>query len=170
MNAATMTKALTGKTVLSCLLAAFGVIATVNGTLIMLALDSFSGETEAKSYAAGLDYNRTLERVEAQKRQGWQISGGATPMEDGSTKVAVTFVDSAGQPIEGLSAVATFSRPTQNGLDFDVALAAQGKGLYTASTTPPLPGRWHVRISASRGDEPPFIADFKAPKRKRAPS
>lgn len=167
MTTLAIQKPLSGGMVFRWLAAAFGLIVGVNAVMIFLALTSFSGETETKSYAAGLDYNQTLARVAAQKSLGWRVSGGVAPMDGGVIKVAVTLTDAAGKPIDGLDAVATFMRPTVEGADFTIALAGQGGGLYTATATPALPGRWHVRAAFVHGDAEPFIIDFPAPRRRR---
>lgn len=154
----------TGRTVFAWLMAAFLIVATVNIAMIIFAVGSFSGETEGKSYAAGLNYNRTLADVARQQALGWRVSGGVSSAADGLTHVAITFVDAEGHPLTDLETEATFIRPTNAGQDFSIALASQGGGLYTGAANPQLPGRWHVRIVAKARGEPPFIVDFAAGK------
>jgi nitrogen fixation protein FixH len=154
-------KPLTGRKVLIALLAAFGVITAVNLTMVTLALSSFTGETQAKSYAMGLDFNRTLASVAAQRARGWQVRGGLESEAPGIARLTASYRDADGRPLDYLGVTARFTRPTSEGHDFDVALKPRGEGLYAADVTLPLSGKWHVRLSADDGTGAPYLLDYR---------
>ena len=64
---------LTGVHVLTAILAFFAVIIFVNAIFLTLALRSYPGEHEAKSYMQGLNYNERLAARERQAALGWTM-------------------------------------------------------------------------------------------------
>jgi nitrogen fixation protein FixH len=151
----------TGRTVLAWLLAAFGVITAVNMALIVFALRTFTGETQPKSYATGLDFNRTLEAVAAQRRLGWQVSGEVAPAGPGAIDIALTYRDDTGTPLTALNVAAEVSRPTTEGYDVGQALIHRGDGVYAGRLSVPLPGQWQVRVSARQGAAQLYVLDYR---------
>lgn len=160
MSGVTSSPVVTGRSVLAWLLASFLVVGAVNAVMVVLALQSFTGETEAKSYAAGLGFNQTLKDVAEQRRRGWDVAGDVKAAQSGQIAVRAVYHDQNGEPLDGLDVTAAFTRPTNAGSDFATSLVSQGGGLYTATATPPLPGQWRVRISARRGEQPPYLLDY----------
>ena len=67
---------LTGRGVLLCLLAFFGVVFAVNAVMIRFATGTFGGVETASSYAAGLAFKKDLNAAEQQDALGWQVKGG----------------------------------------------------------------------------------------------
>jgi nitrogen fixation protein FixH len=59
--------------------------------------------------------------------------------------------DRDGKPVQGLSVVATFARPVQEGFDHSAALTEAGPGRYFATVALPLPGQWNMTIEARHG-------------------
>jgi nitrogen fixation protein FixH len=151
----------TGRTVLMWLLAAFGVIGAVNVALIVFALETFTGETVPKSYATGLDFNRTLASVAAQRERGWHVHGAVRPDGHGAIGVRLSYRDSADAPLSALEVTALISRPISAGHDFEVPLAHHGEGVYAGGVSVPLPGQWHVRVRARQGEVDAYVLDYR---------
>jgi len=162
MNASTVSaRPITGRRVLLYLLLAFGVVSAVNAILIVMSLNSFTGETQPKSYANGLDFNHTLKEVAAQRERGWKVNGELESPTTGVAVISIAFRDAQSLPLEGLDIVAYFRRPTNEGYDFEAPLKAQGEGRYKARVEMPLSGKWNLRLAAARGDATPFLLDYK---------
>jgi nitrogen fixation protein FixH len=151
----------TGRRVLAWLLAAFGAIIVANLALIVFALNTFTGETQPKSYATGLDFNRTLDAVAAQHDLGWRVAGRVAPFGERQVKIDASYLDRDGRALGALTVVAEMSRPTVEGYDFEAPVAHQGGGQYMASVAVPLPGLWHVRLRAERADGEPYLLDYR---------
>jgi nitrogen fixation protein FixH len=155
------TRQFTGRAMLACLLGAFGMIIAANSVLIFTSLSTFTGETQPKSYATGLDFNRTLEAVEAQHARGWQVQSTIESSEPNRAHIAVTYHDAQSLPLEGLKVVALFARPTNEGQDFAAELQAMGEGHYRGDVVVPFSGKWNVRIAADDGRQDPFLLDYR---------
>ena len=135
--------------------AGFGVVLVANGALILFSLTSWSGLETEQAYQKGLAYNQSLDAAAAQAARGWKTSlsfelGGAL-----SGRLAVSFIDSSGAPVNGLKVTARLIRPTHEGFDHDVVLAHDGAGHYATSLDFPLAGQWQVKVEAS-GREAPY--------------
>jgi nitrogen fixation protein FixH len=151
----------TGRSVLAWLLGAFAAVTFANLTLIWFALESFTGETEPKSYLNGLDYNKTLEDVAAQRQRPIIARNTLTPTAAQTVKINSQYVDNKGQPMQGLTVHAEFSRPTHEGYDFTQTLSDYGNGAFGADVVTPLPGLWHVRLVAVPAGEAPYMLDYR---------
>src|SRR5690348_6965971 len=79
----------------------FAVIIAVDAFFIMRAVNTFPGEQVKNSYVLGLDYNREVERHEAQARLGWTAQAGID-MEDGRSLI-LRIYDRDSAPLSGLS-------------------------------------------------------------------
>jgi len=136
--------------------AAMGVVVLVNGVMVAFALGTWTGLETEGHYEKGLAYNRTLEAARAQAERDWRVDftlGAAAA--DGDTRTATlsaTFAEADGTPLSDLDARAVIVRPTHEGYDREIPLAAAGNGVYRAVVTLPLPGLWEVRLHAYRGD------------------
>lgn len=152
---------LTGRVVLICLLVAFSVVITVNGVLIAASIASFTGETQPKSYANGLDFNQTLNKVAAQHRRGWKVDSQFENVRPGVAHLTATYLDANSAPLPALTVTAAFARPTQEDHDFEITLKNAGEGHYSADVEFPLAGKWNIRLLAEHDNEPPYILDYK---------
>lgn len=159
-DSAETVRPVTGRRVLFWLVLSFGVIVAVNLVMVVLSIETFTGETEPKSYANGLDFNHRLERVAAQHARGWNVTADVKPTGGQHVNISVRYLDRDGAPLHGLDVEAQFVRPTNEGIDFSAPLAEQGDGVYSATASLPLPGQWHVRLSAVERDQPPYLLDY----------
>jgi nitrogen fixation protein FixH len=134
--------------------AAFAVVIAVNGVMVKLAIDSFSGLDTEHPYERGLGYNDTLAAARAQDALGWQVAYDAVPAGDATPdghpiSVEARFLDRDGNALTGLAVRALLQRPAVEGHDVELPLAERGGGRYVARTDLPLPGQWDFRIVAT---------------------
>ncbi len=130
-------------------------VVAVNGVLLFLAIDTWTGLETHDSYRKGIEYNKALAGAKAQAALGWTmdlafVAGGSGGREGDLT---ATFRDGGGEAVTDLEVEARMIRPTHEGYDTTAALKDRGGGLYGAGITLPLPGQWTVRVHARRGGD-----------------
>jgi nitrogen fixation protein FixH len=130
----------------------FAVVVAVNGTMIWLALASWTGLATNQPYDRGLTYNRNLDAAARQAALGWRPVLAARIGADGG-EVELTLADAAAQPIGGAEIVVSFERPTSEGLDFAVTLQAVAPGVYRGRFAPPAAGAWNLHATMRRGQD-----------------
>lgn len=148
MTAIAAPRRLTGRAVLAMLLAFFGLVAGVNAIFIVVALRSFSGVSTVGAYQRGLAWNRELAAAVAQRAQGWRAQIEAVRTDD-DVRLRATLADAAGLPLDGLVVRAELRRPTSQGHDASIQLAAEGSGRYGAAVALSLRGQWNLRLEAA---------------------
>jgi nitrogen fixation protein FixH len=134
---------MTGTRVWWYFVAFFGFIVAVNALMATLAIRTHSGVVTDHAYEKGLAYNRVVEAETKQEALGWQ---GTIDYQNGALRF--TLRDRDQNMLTPDHITASFTRPTQSGLDFNVAL----KGAETPVVFPAR-GVWDVRINAQAGDE-----------------
>jgi len=152
-------RTLSGRHVLTAVLAFFGVVIAVNGIFIVLALRSWSGLSTDDAYRRGLTYNETLARAETQRALDWRAQAALQPGASGMARLTVVFADRAGAPVEGLAISGELRRPARADLDRDVELVREGPGLYGADVNLPLSGQWDVRLRATSPNGAIFVLE-----------
>lgn len=128
----------------------FLVVFAVNGYFVTVAEESFTGTVTDHPYEDGITYNQTLEKAAEEKALGWQAD---ISLQKGDV-VAVKLRDKQGNPLDKAAVIAKLTRPVQDGYDFEIKLAGQGNGLYSAPADFPLRGQWNVRIFATWQNTP----------------
>ncbi len=136
---------ITGRTVLFGLLAFFGVVFAVNGVLIFLAIDTWSGLTTERPFEAGRDHDRVLAQAEAQAALGWRSRVALAPK---SETIEVTLTGPDGAPLGGLEVALALRRPARGDLDQRLSLSETAAGRYRGKVALALPGRWYAEIRA----------------------
>ena len=132
----------------------FGVVIGANVALILFSPGSWTGLETTDAYRKGLANNDVLAAAEAQAARGWSA---AINYEDGRLDVRLTYAD--GRGLKGLAVSATFVRPTHEGEDFTIPLAAAGAGQYGAAVDLPYAGNWDVRVRAEGIGAPWFASE-----------
>lgn len=95
------------------LVAFFGVVIGVNGTMMKLAIATLPGTDVDSPYAAGLVYDREISAAQDQAARKWKVNAHIERRSDGGASVQVEARNAGGQPISGLSSAAGWSgRPT----------------------------------------------------------
>jgi len=144
---------ITGRHVLFGMVGFFGLIIAVNAVFITLAVRSFPGEQERKSYLQGVNYNDRLAERAAQETLGWTVSLETAALQGDDAVIEIAFRHNGGGPLYDLDVAGVLSRPVDD--DADVALAFQpaGPGIYRTSA-PAGPGAWNLaaRATSRRGE------------------
>ena len=139
---------LTGSMVLVYLLTFFGVVTGVNGLMIYEALSTMRGVDTESAYQAGRMFEQDIAMLKAQDARHWQVDAKLTPAPDG-TRLELVARDDAGRILTGMAASASFERPTDRGLDRNVALTENSPGQYYGKAQL-IPGQWDLVIAISR--------------------
>lgn len=146
----------TGRHMTSILVAFFAIVIAVNVTMARFAMATFGGKVVENSYVASQNYNRWLERADAQARLGWDA--GVTL--DAGRHVLVT-IRKEGRSLEGVRASATVNHPV--GRTAPVALGFEpAAGGRLRSVEPLAVGRWRLDLIVRRGaDEARYREDLQ---------
>jgi nitrogen fixation protein FixH len=141
-----MQRRITGRSVLWFLIGAFGVVLSVNGVMIWLALESWPGLVSQTPYQDGLAFNRVLEAGENQKTLGWLAT-----VEAPEGAVEISLRTGEGLPLSGAMLTVLAKRPTHEGSDVPLIVDETGPGRYVAALPLPIPGNWDIIIDARHG-------------------
>lgn len=141
----------TGRMVLICLIAFFGVVTAVNAVMIRAATSTFGGVETGSSYQAGLAFKRETEAAREQDARHWQVRADVRLSGDRMV-VEIDARDAGGKPIAGLVATAVLHHPTDARADHEVAVN-ETTGGHFHGTTIASPGQWDIRIELARDGE-----------------
>lgn len=130
-----------GKFILGCFLAFFGVVCAVDAGFVYTALHTNSGEVTEQAYEKGLAYNKTLEQARTQPVLKEKFS-----FQDGIARWSA--IDNNGAVLERAAVKVKFIRPVKDGYDFETVLQYGGSGLYEAKPDFPVKGLWMAQLSA----------------------
>jgi nitrogen fixation protein FixH len=130
----------------------FAAVAAVQAVMIWLAVESFSGLATDSPYERGLDYNQTLAAKAAEAALGWQaetrfVEGEGVAVRAG--RLELVLRDRDGEPIAGATVAARLRRPVGPETTVELALGADGPGLYAAAAVLPLAGQWDVDLDVA---------------------
>lgn len=128
----------------------FLLVVAVNGTMIWVALTSWTGLAANQPYDKGLTYNRNLDAAARQAALGWRPTL-SVRLDGGTGKVELLLTDAKGDAVDGAQATVRFERPTSEGMDFAVELQPAGAGAYRAEFAPPAAGAWNLHAIVRRG-------------------
>jgi nitrogen fixation protein FixH len=143
---------LTGRMVLICFIAFFGVIFTMNFILVHFALTTFGGVETQSSYKAGLEYKNALAAAEAQTKRRWHVDASFNPAGEGSAIIIVTARDAEERSLPGLAIEARLAHPTDKRHDqvLELTEIAPGQFRGQASTSA---GQWDLVIDLSNNGQ-----------------
>ena len=158
MNRHSDTRPITGRTVLICMLAFFGVVIGMNAVMIKLAVDTLPGTDVDSAYAASLAYNAEIRASHDQDARGWRVVGRVERNHDGAAVVRVEARDAVDAPLTGLVIAARLSRPTDKRHDRTVTLSERETGLYRGQAVDVAPGQWDLVLEATKGSERLFLS------------
>jgi len=137
--------------VLAILLGSFAVVFAVNAFFVVMALRSFPGEEEAKSYAQGLKFNATLDDRQRQADLHWRAAADVAASGAGAAVVEISVRDASGRAIPDLSIVGALRRPTDAALDRAVRFNEGVDGFYRVALAGLPRGQWELMVRAERG-------------------
>ena len=133
---------LTGWRVLGIFVVFFGVVAAVDGSMMVRAYRTYPGEVSATPYEDGLSYDKVLARERAQADLGWRTAIALA----GPGAIQVTAHDRSGAPIVFTRISAHLERPATLQGAHDVRFGLAGPGVYRAEVAG-LSGAWDVTVS-----------------------
>lgn len=138
----------------------FAVTVALDAMFVVWAVQSFPGEQVKNSYVLGLDYNREVERREAQKEMGWAAEVGLS--DEGSRMLVVRMKDRTSAPVGGLRLAANVHVAGKSA-DGVVSLVERSPGEYVAPVDVAKGARLEVAVSASRAESEAVV--FEAAKK-----
>ena len=139
-----MTGQFNGRHAAAIFIAFFGVVLAVNLTMARLASSTFGGIVVRNSYVASQNFNRWLDRADAEKALGWKA--GVVREADGRLAVILSGVPEGAQ----LSAVARnpLGREPDRMLDFVQMGVGRFRSTGALSST-----RWQLRLQVRAGGQ-----------------
>lgn len=141
----------TGKKAMMWFMGFFGVVFTVNGIMLYIALSTWGGVETEHAYRKGLFYNREIAAAENQAKSGWKISLDHQPISLSGDTLAVNIARPDGDlPPEKVTVF--ISRAVTNAYDKTITLDKLGENQYGTPLILPLPGQWDVDIRVYRAD------------------
>ena len=131
----------TGRRVLFIILAFFGVIISVNVTMVIFAINNFGGLVVANSYVASQRFNQDIAAARAAPSVDWSFLAQGDP-----EGVTLTVTDVAGAPaaLTGLRGV--IGRPSHEREDVPVQFETVKPGVYRAAAALKQ-GSWRVSLA-----------------------
>ncbi|MEL6360319.1 MAG: FixH family protein [Pseudomonadota bacterium] len=142
---------ITGKHVLAMLIGFFLVIIAVNMVFLNVAMKTFPGEKEEKSYLQGMNYNERLAVRAEQASLGWTASIEKASLTDGEVRLAIKIQASNGLPVAGLDVKGLLARPVNATNDLVLTFTEEGNGTYVAAG-PASAGVWDLEGKASENN------------------
>ncbi|HQS13980.1 FixH family protein [Reyranella sp.] len=147
MNATTAAR---GRHIPWLFVAGFAIVFAVNGTMIGVAVGSFSGLYTPKPRDRGLHFNEVIAAQQARDALGWRVEPTWRP---GSDDLEIAVFDRTGQPLAGAQVAVALVRPAEKGAVVGVAMEAVEIGRHAGHVALPARGNWDVDISVERGGQ-----------------
>ena len=148
-----------GRFVLVSMIGFFLAIFIANGILITLAVRSFPGEQEEKSYLQGVAYNQTLEARAEQAALGWTAALTDLRRDGQKATIELTFKTASGTPLSSLALSGLLARAVDDDHDRAVEFAAMGGGRYVAEIDGVAPGAWRLQATAAGVSGETFVLE-----------
>jgi nitrogen fixation protein FixH len=142
---------ITGRQVLAILIGAFAAVIAANAVFITLAVRTFPGEEEKKSYLQGLAYNERLAERDAQARLGWSAELARFERAGDSVYIDLVFLKQDQSPIAGLAVSGTLARPA-SAETHPLAFHEVAPGRYHAALAVGGAGSWRLDATAATPD------------------
>lgn len=156
MNANTSTRPrrreITGRTVLICFVAFFGVIAAVNAFMVRAAVTTFAGTQTDSAYKAGLAYNSESAAAATQAALHWTVDGRIARDTKGDAVLTVDVKDAAQSSVFDIAVAAHLAHPLNARLDRTIALARAPDGTFRG-VTDAAAGQWTLTLDVTRGQD-----------------
>jgi len=139
-----MVKQITGRHVLIWLLSAFGVVFTVNGFFLYVAISGFPGLDTEDGYRKGLAYNDQISDARTIRELGWRVE-----LTLGKDRVLeVNFDDRNGDGLAVRDVRVILAHPANASADRELVLSNPAPGRYVSAIDDQAQGKWIVKIAA----------------------
>ena len=123
--------------------AGFALVIAVNGTMMWLAIDSFSGLYSDHARDRGLHYNQVVAEQRARDALGWSVETG---WQAESHRLTLAVKDGSGRPLESAVVTVELIRPAEKRAPLRVALESRGDGRFGGTIALPARGNWDADI------------------------
>lgn len=150
---------LTGRHVLAIILGFFLTVIAANTIFITLAVKSFPGEQEKKSYLQGLAYNERIKARAEQDALGWTAEIARARLNNGKAEIDLFFTSASETPISALKIEGAIGRPADDRDDHALEFLAVEPGLYRAVLDGLAPGAWRLAATARSERGETFILE-----------
>lgn len=148
---------LTGGMVAAMLILFFGVIVSVNATIMTMALRTMPGVETRSAYETSQHFNEEIARQHERDARGWSAAATLSRQSEGAT-LAVTLTDRNGGPLAGFATSARLRHPATSARDRELTLRENRPGRYEAGFDRIEPGSWILELQAKRGEEVVFVS------------
>jgi nitrogen fixation protein FixH len=149
---------LSGRTVLICLAAFFGVVIGVNALMAKLAIDTMPGTEVDSAYQAGNAYNAQISAARDQDARHWQVNGSIERTASGRVVIKVEARGRDGEPLKDLTFAAQLERPIDRRTDRRLALTEREPGIYSGEAIEVASGQWDLVLEADSGSRRVFLS------------
>lgn len=140
---------ITGRFVLICFIAFFGVVAAVNAVMIRYAVSTFAGTQTDSSYRAGLAYDTEEAAAAAQDGLHWKVEGGFSRDAAGEAVLNVDVRDARQARVAGITVTARLAHPLNSRLDHHMTLVRMADGSFRGAADVE-PGQWTLTLDIAR--------------------
>lgn len=151
-------KPLTGRVVLICFLAFFGVVFGVNMLMMKLAIDTLSGTEVDSAYRASLAYESEIRAARDQSERNWKIEAHIERAANGIAILRINARDGTGTPLAGLNFSGRLQRPADKRGDRFVAFAETAGGIYRGSLSGVSAGQWDLVVEGDQSGRRMFLS------------
>lgn len=148
---------LTGGMVAAMLILFFGVIVSVNATIMTMALRTMPGVETRSAYETSQHFNEEIARQHERDARGWSATAALTRQGEGAG-LAVALADRNGGPLTGFTTSARLRHPATSARDHEVTLSESRPGRYDARFETIEAGAWVLELQAKRGEELVFVS------------
>ena len=149
--------ALTGGMVATMLILFFGVVVSVNATILTMALRTMPGVETRSAYEDSQRFNEEIARQHERDSRGWVATTTLARQGEGAA-LSVTLADRNGGPLAGLAASARLRHPATAARDHDLSLSESRPGRYEASFGTIEAGSWILELQVKRGEDVVFVS------------
>jgi nitrogen fixation protein FixH len=142
---------ITGRTVLLCMIAFFGIISAVNAVMIKVAVSTFAGVDTDSAYRAGLGYKKEEAAAAAQQALNWTVEGRLNRAPSGLATLSVDVKDAQQRPVNNVVVNARLSHPATARHDQAIVLTQMPDGSFSGQAEA-TPGQWLLTLDVIRGE------------------
>lgn len=137
------------------LIAMMSVIVTVNIIMITVAFKSSPGLVVEDYYEKGKNYNKSLAKMAAQKKLGWdaRLLLPETIVVGEKSRYGLTVVDKSKSDISVDRVEIYAFRPSDVEADFSMEMNLKSQGQFMGDLDFPLPGVWDLVVNIVRGND-----------------
>jgi nitrogen fixation protein FixH len=148
---------LTGGMVAAMLILFFGVIVSVNATIMTVALRTMPGVETRSAYETSQHFNEEIARQHERDARGWSAAVTLSRQGEGA-RLIVTLADRNGGPLGGFATTARLRHPATAAHDRELTLSESRPGGYDGRLDRIEPGSWILELQAKRGEEVVFVS------------